>query len=152
MPGKFYEDFVVGVVLRHQPGRTITESDNVLFTCLTMNPSSTHLDEEWMTGSEFRHRLVNSTLTLAVVVGLSVGDTILGTSIANLGFKEVEFPAPVFHGDTISAETRVLDKRDSRSRPDAGVVVFEHRGLNQRGALVCRCQRANLMRKRALPS
>jgi acyl dehydratase len=152
MPGKFYEDFVVGEVLRHQPGRTITESDNVLFTCLTMNPSSTHLDEQWMTGSEFRHRLVNSTLTLAVVVGLSVGDTILGTSIANLGFKEVEFPAPVFHGDTISAETRVLDKRHSRSRPDAGVVVFEHRGLNQRGALVCRCQRANLMRKRALPS
>jgi acyl dehydratase len=151
MPGKFYEDFEVGEVLRHQPGRTITESDNVLFTCLTMNPSSTHLDEEWMTGSEFGHRLVNSTLTLAVVVGLSVGDTILGTSLANLGFKEVEFPAPVFHGDTISAETRVLDKRDSRSRPNAGIVFFEHRGLNQRGALVCRCQRANLMRKRALP-
>jgi acyl dehydratase len=150
MPGTFYEDFEVGEVPRHQPGRTITESDNVLFTCLTMNPSPTHLDGEWMTGSAFGHRLVNSTLPLAVVVGLSVGDTILGTSVANPGFKEVEIPAPVFHGDTISAETCVLDERDSGSRPDAGIVFFEHCGLNQRGTLVRRCQRANLMRKRTL--
>jgi acyl dehydratase len=113
-----------------------------------MNPSSTHLDEAWMKTSEFGQRLVNSTLTLAIVVGLSVSDTILNTGIANLGFKEVEFPAPVFHGDTIDAETTVLDKRESQSRPDAGMVFFEHCGLNQQATLVFRCQRANLMRTR----
>jgi acyl dehydratase len=101
VPGKYYEDFAVGEVMRPQPGRMVAEADNVLFACLTMTPSSAHLDEEWMKTSEFGHRLVNSTLTLAIVVGLSVADTLLNTRIANLGFKEVAFSAPVFHGDTI---------------------------------------------------
>src|ERR1051326_3880045 len=129
MAGKYFEEFVVGQVFKHQPGRTITEMDNVLFTTLTMNPQPLHLDEEFAKQTEFGQRLVNSLLTLGIAVGLSVADTTLGTTIANLGFDKIEFPKPVFHGDTIYVETEIVDKRESRSRPDAGVVFFEHRAI-----------------------
>jgi acyl dehydratase len=148
MPGKYFEEFTVGEVFRHQPGRTITEMDNVLFTCLTMNPQPLHLDAEFARSTEFGQRLVNSILTLGIMVGLSVGDTTLGTTVANLGFDKTEFPKPVFHGDTIYAETEVVEKRESRSRPDAGIVWFEHRARNQRGEIVARCRRAALMKKK----
>jgi acyl dehydratase len=148
MAGKYFEEFAVGQVFQHQPGRTVTEMDNVLFTCLTMNPQPLHLDEEFAKQTEFGQRLVNSLLTLGITVGLSVGDTTLGTTIANLGFDKVEFPKPVFHGDTLSVETEVVDTRESRSRSDAGIVFFEHRALNQRQELVARVRRAGLMRKK----
>src|SRR5215471_10515742 len=148
MAGKYFEEFTVGQVFKHQPGRTITETDNVLFTTLTMNPQPLHLDEEFAKQTEFGQRLVNSLLTLGIAVGLSVADTTLGTTIANLGFDKVEFPKPVFHGDTIYVETEIIDKRESRSRPDAGVVFFEHRAINQRQELVARVRRAGLMRKK----
>ena len=136
MAGKYFEEFSVGQVFKHQPGRTITETDNVLFTTLTMNPQPLHLDEEFAKQTEFGQRLVNSLLTLGIAVGLSVADTTLGTTIANLGFDKIDFPKPVFHGDTIYVETEIVDKRESRSRPDAGVVFFEHRAINQRQELV----------------
>jgi acyl dehydratase len=148
MPGKYFEEFTVGEVFQHQPGRTITEMDNVLFTCLTMNPQPLHLDAEFAKATEFGQRLVNSILTLGIMVGLSVGETTLGTTVANLGFEKTEFPKPVFHGDTLYAETEVVEKRDSRSRPDAGIVWFEHRAKNQRGELVARCRRAALMKRK----
>jgi acyl dehydratase len=148
MAGKYFEEFRVGEVFTHQPGRTVTEMDNVLFTCLSMNPQPLHLDEEFAKQTEFGARLVNSILTLGILVGLSVGDTTLGTTVANLGFEKTEFPKPVFHGDTLYAETEVMDKRESRSRPDAGLVFFEHRAKNQRGDLVARCRRTALMKKK----
>ena len=148
MAGKYFEEFVVGQVFKHQPGRTITETDNVLFTTLTMNPQPLHLDEEFAKQTEFGQRLVNSLLTLGIAVGLSVADTTLGTTITNLGFDKIEFPKPVFHGDTIYVETEIVDKRESRSRPDAGVVFFEHRAINQRQELVARVRRAGLMHKK----
>ena len=148
MAGKYFEEFIVGEVFKHQPGRTVTESDNVMFTCLTMNPQPLHLDEEFAKNTEFGQRLVNSVLTLGIAVGLSVGDTTLGTTIGNLGFDKVEFPKPVFHGDTLYVETEIVDKRESRSRPDAGIVFFEHRAVNQRQELVARIRRAGLMWKK----
>ena len=148
MAGKYFEEFIVGEVFNHQPGRTVTESDNVMFTCLTMNPQPLHLDEEFAKATEFGQRLVNSILTLGIAVGLSVGDTTLGTTIGNLGFDKVEFPKPVFHGDTLYVETEIVDKRESRSRPDAGIVFFEHRAVNQRQELVARIRRAGVMRKK----
>jgi acyl dehydratase len=147
MAGKYFEEFTVGEIFHHQPGRTITEMDNVLFSCLTMNPQPLHLDEEFAKKTEFGTRLVNSLLTLGILVGLSVGDTTLGTTVANLGFDKTEFPKPVFHGDTLYAETEVVEIRESRSRPDAGIVFFEHRAKNQRGEIVARCRRAALMKK-----
>ena len=148
MAGKYFEEFSVGQVFKHQPGRTITEMDNVLFTTMTMNPQPLHLDEEFAKQTEFGQRLVNSLLTLGIAVGLSVADTTLGTTIANLGFDKIDFPKPVFHGDTIYVETEIVDKRESRSRPDAGVVFFEHRAINQRQELVARVRRAGLMRRK----
>ena len=147
MAGLYFEEFTVGQVFRHQPGRTVTEADNVLFTTMTMNPQPLHLDAAFAAQTEFGQRLVNSLLTLGIAVGLSVGDTTLGTTVANLGFDKIEFPKPVFHGDTLYVETEIVDKRESRSRPDAGVVFFEHRATNQRGELVARIHRAGLMRK-----
>ena len=135
-------------MFRHQPGRTVTEADNVLFTTMTMNPQPLHLDAAFASETEFGQRLVNSLLTLGIAVGLSVGDTTLGTTVANLGFDKIEFPKPVFHGDTLYIETEIMDKRESRSRPDAGVVFFEHRATNQRDELVARIRRAGLMRKK----
>ena len=148
MAGLYFEEFTVGQVFRHQPGRTVTEADNVLFTTMTMNPQPLHLDAAFASQTEFGQRLVNSLLTLGIAVGLSVRDTTLGTTVANLGFDKIEFPKPVFHGDTLYIETEIVDKRESRSRPDAGVVFFEHRATNQREELVARIRRAGLMRKK----
>ena len=148
MPGLYFEEFTVGQVFRHQPGRTVTEADNVLFTTMTMNPQPLHLDAEFAAQTEFGQRLVNSLLTLGIAVGLSVGDTTLGTTVGNLGFDKIEFPKPVFQGDTLYVETEIMDKRESRSRPNDGVVFFEHRATNQRKELVARIRRAGLMRKK----
>jgi acyl dehydratase len=148
MAGKYFEEFTVGEVFKHQPGRTVTETDNLLFTTLTMNPQPLHLDVEFSKNAEFGQRLVNSIFTLGLAVGLSVGDTTLGTTVGNLGFEKVEFPKPVFIGDTITVETAVLEKRESKSRPQWGVVMFEHRAINQRGEIVMRCKRAAMMRKK----
>jgi acyl dehydratase len=149
MAGKFFEDLVVGEVFKHDIRRTITEADNVWFSALTHNPAYLHLDEEYCrTQTEFGQRLVNSGFTLGLMVGISVGDTTLGTAIANLGWDEVRFPKPVFHGDTLRVETEVKELRHSRSRPDAGIVVFQHRAYNQRDELVATCLRSGLQRKR----
>jgi acyl dehydratase len=145
MAGKYFEEFTVGQIFKHQPGRTVTEMDNVLFTCLTMNPQPLHLDEEFAKQTEFGQRLVNSLLTLGITVGLSVGDTTLGTTIANLGFDKIEFPKPVFHGDTLKAHTKVIAKRESKSRPNQGIVEFEHTATNQRGEVVAICRRSGLI-------
>jgi acyl dehydratase len=148
MAGKYYEELTVGLTFQHQPGRTVTESDNVLFSCLTMNPQPLHVDFHAASKAEFGKPLVNSLFTLGVVVGLSVGETTLGTTVGNLGFEKTEFPKPVFHGDTIYSETEVVDRRESKSRPQWGIVTFEHRGKNQHGDLVVRCVRQAMMRKK----
>jgi acyl dehydratase len=142
MAGKYFEELEVGMVFEHQPGRTVTETDNLLFTALTLNPQPLHLDAEFAKGTQHGQILVNSIFTLGLVVGLSVGDTTLGTTLGNLGFDETTFPNPVFIGDTITAQTEVVDKRESKSKPDRGVVTFEHRGVNQRGEVVVRCRGA----------
>jgi acyl dehydratase len=150
MAGKTFDELDVGATFHHQPARTVTETDNLLFSTLTMNPQPLHLDAEFSKDTEFGQRLVNSLFTLGLVVGLSVGDTTLGTTVGNLGFEKVEFPKPVFLGDTLRAESEVVAKRASRSRPEWGIVTFEHRGINQRDEVVCRCQRAAMMlRQRA---
>jgi acyl dehydratase len=145
MAGKYFEEFEVGAVFEHRPARTVTETDNLLFSALTMNPQPLHLDAEFAKGTEFGKILVNSIFTLGLVVGLSVGDTTLGTTVGNLGFEKIEFPKPVFLGDTIRAETEVVAARASRSRPGQGIVTFEHRGVNQRGEVVCRAVRNALL-------
>lgn len=150
MSGQYYEQLEVGRIFQHPIRRTITEMDNVLFSALTHNPAALHLDEEYCREhTEFGKRIVNSAFTLGLVVGISVGDTTLGTTIGNLGLEEVRFPAPVFHGDTVHVETEVISRRESNSRPNAGLVVFEHRGYNQRDVLVARIRRTALMLKRA---
>ena len=151
MAGLYYEEFVTGQVFEHPIRRTITEADNVLISTLTHNPSALHLDEEYCREhTEFGQRLVNSCLTLSLMVGISVNDTTHGTAVANLGWDEVRFPEPLFHGDTIHVETEVLELRDSRSRPHNGIVIFEHRAYNQHGTLVGSCKRTALMlRKKA---
>ena len=126
----------------------MTETDNVLFTTLTHNPALLHLDEDYMKGTEFGARIVNSVYTLGLMVGISVGDTTLGTAIANLGWDEVRFPKPLFHGDTVRVTTEVIDLRESKSRPDAGIVTFLHKAFNQHGDLVASCKRTGLQRKR----
>jgi acyl dehydratase len=148
MAGKVFEELAVGQVFQHQPGRTVTEADNVLFSCLTMNPQPLHVDFHAAAKAEFGKPLVNSLFTLGVAVGLSVGETTLGTTVGNLGFEKVEFPKPVFHGDTIYAETEVVEKRESKSRPEWGIVTFEHRAKNQHGELIMRCRRAAMMRRK----
>jgi len=144
--GLWFEELETGVVYRHRPGRTIGEGDNTLFSTLTMNPQELHLDAVAGAASEFGERLVNSLLTLSTLVGLSVAQLTQGTTVANLGFERVSFPAPVLHGDTLLAETEVLAKRRSASRPEAGVVTFEHRARNQRGELVAVAVRVALVR------
>ncbi len=144
--GRWYEEMDEGVTYRHRPGRTATEADNVLFTTLTMNPQPLHLDAAWSAGQPFGERLVNSMWTLSTLVGLSVGQLTLGTLVANLGLTDVAFPHPVRVGDTLYAESTVLAKRLSRSRPGEGVVEVEHRGLNQEEVLVARCRRTMLVR------
>ena len=149
MPGVWFDELEVGRVFQHPIRRTVTETDNVLFSAMTHNPAQLHLDEEYCrTETEFGRRLVNSCFTLGLMVGISVGDTTLGTAVANLGWDEVRFPKPLFHGDTVRVETEVLELRPSKSRPDQGVVVFGHRAYNQHGELVASCKRTGLQRKR----
>ena len=143
--GKYLDELSVGDVYEHRPGRTVTEADNVLFTTLTMNTQSLHLDAAFAQTREFGQRLVNSLFTMSTVVGLSVADLTEGTTVANLGFSDIRFPAPVFIGDTLTAETEIVDKRLSTSRPGQGVVTFEHRGRNQRAEIVCTARRAALV-------
>ncbi len=145
MAGLYYEEFKVGMTFQHDIRRTITEADNVFFTSMTHNPAALHLDEEYAKKTEFGTRIVNSCLTLSFMVGISVGQTTLGTTVANLGWDEVRFPKPLFHGDTIHVETEILELRDSKSRPNQGIVVFQHRAYNQRDELVGSCKRSALM-------
>jgi acyl dehydratase len=145
MTGLYFEEFREGQVFEHALSRTVTEMDNVLFSTLTMNPQPLHLDAEFAKKTEFGQRLVNSLFTLGLVIGISVGETTLGTTIANLGMSDVRFPKPVFHGDTLRVRTTIRAKRKSQSRPDAGIVEFEHHGINQRGETVAICRRAGLM-------
>lgn len=148
MAGLYFEDFEVGQLFKHELGRTVTEMDNVMFSSLTMNPQPLHIDAEYARTTEFGRPIVNSLFTLGLVIGISVADTTLGTTIANLGMKNVEFPAPVFHGDTIRVETSVISKRLSRSRQNAGIVEFRHHGINQNGVLVCNLNRHAFMKCR----
>ncbi|MBF6271602.1 MaoC family dehydratase [Nocardia farcinica] len=148
MAGLWFDDLTIGDTFDHAIRRTVTETDNVLFTAMTHNPAQLHLDEQYMESSQFGARIVNSAFTLGLMVGISVGDTTLGTAVANLGWDEVRFPAPVFHGDTIRVTTEVIDLRDSRSRPDQGIVTFLHRAFNQNDELVASCKRTGLQRRR----
>ncbi len=147
MPGLYFEEFSVGQIFDHPIRRTVTETDNVLVTTLTHNPAALHLDAEYMKNTEFGKPIVNSCLTLGLMVGISVNDTTHGTTVANLGWDEVRFPQPVFHGDTLRIETEVLEVRASKSRPDNGIVIFAHRAFNQDDVLVAHCKRSALMLK-----
>jgi len=142
MPGLYFEEFSVGQTFTHPIRRTVTEADNVFFTAMTHKPAQLHLDEEYAKGTEFGTRIVNSLFTLGLMIGISVGDTTLGTTVANLGMDEVRFPKPVFHGDTLHVETEVLELRASKSRPRQGIVVFQHKAINQRGEVVAQCKRS----------
>lgn len=146
MAGLYFEEFEIGKVYEHAITRTVTEMDNVLFTCLTHNPQPLHLDAEFAAKTEWGKPLVNSLFTLGLMIGVSVGDTTLGTTIGNLGMTDVKFPNPVFHGDTLRATTEVASKRESKSRPGSGIVDFIHRSYNQRGELVAECRRQAFMR------
>jgi acyl dehydratase len=145
MPGRYFEDWVIGDRLEHQPHRTVTETDNLLISTLTHNPQPLHLDAEYAARTEFGEIIVNGTFTFALMIGLSVGDTTLGTLVANLGYDKVRMPKPVFIGDTLRAESEVIGLRDSKSRPDAGIVTFGHWLYNQRDDIVCMCERTGLM-------
>ena len=145
MPGRHFDQFSPGEVIRHDLRRTVTETDNLLICTLTHNPQPLHLDAEFAAGTEFGRIVVNGIFTFGLMVGVSVGDTTLGTLVANLGYDEVVMPKPVFVGDTLHCETGVVETRESRSRPNAGLVVFEHRALNQRDEVVCKCKRTALL-------
>ena len=142
--GMYFDELEVGDEFEHAPGRTITEADNVAFTTMTMNSQALHLDAHWAQSQPFGQRLVNSMLTLATLVGASVTQLTQGTLVANLGFEEVEFPHPLYHGDTLYTRSRITAKRPSRSRPGQGIVTVEHIGTNQEGAVVARCVRSGL--------
>jgi acyl dehydratase len=148
MAGRYFDDWTVGDRISHEIRRTVTETDNLLFTVMTHNPQPLHLDVEAAKASEFGQILVNGTFTFALMVGLSVGDTTLGTLVANLGYDKVVMPKPVFIGDTMRAETEIADLRESRSRPTAGIVTFRHELFNQRNELVCHCLRSALVSRR----
>ena len=148
MAGLFFEEFEVEMEFNHSLTRTVTEADNLLFCAMTHNPQPLHLDEEFSKDTEFGQRIVNSLFTLGLVIGVSVNDTTLGTTIANLGMTDVRFVNPVFHGDTVRSVTRVKEMRESKSRPNAGLVVFEHIGYNQRDEEVAYCIRTAFMRKK----
>ena len=147
MSGKPWEDWIVGETLTHDIRRTVTETDNLLFSTMTHNPQPLHLDVEAAKASEFGRILVNGTFTFSLMVGLSVGDTTLGVLVANLGYDKLVMPKPVFLGDTLRAETEVVALRESGSRPGAGLITFKHRMLNQRDELVCECLRTALIRR-----
>jgi acyl dehydratase len=146
--GLWFEEFELNTVYRHAPGRTVSEADNILFSTLTMNPQALHLDAAWSSEQPFGARLVNSLFTLSTMVGLSVAQLTQGTIVANLGFRDVRFPKPVFHGDTLYCETVVLEKRESQSRPGEGIVTFEHTASNQHGEVVAVAVRSTMMRMR----
>ncbi len=148
MSGKYFEELEVGLTFEHEPGRTVTETDNLLFTSLTQNPQPLHLDAEFARQSIHGRILVNSIFTLGLVVGLSVADTTLGTTLGNLGFDRTTFPLPVFIGDTVRVTSKVTDRRASRTKPDRGIVTFEHTGTNQRGEIVCTCSRGAMMMRK----
>jgi acyl dehydratase len=145
MQGLYYDELEVGRVIEHAIRRTATDMDNTLFSCLTHNPQPLHIDHQFAAESEWGKPLVNSIFTLGLMIGLSVSDTTLGTTIANLGMTDVKFPKPVFAGDTIRATTEVVSKRKSGSRPNAGIVVFRHRAFNQRNEMVAECYRQAFM-------
>ena len=145
MSGQYFEQFEIGQHFRHEVRRTLTEADNVIFTTMTMNPAAVHLDAEYAKGTEFGRPLVNSLFTLGLIIGLTVADTTFGTTVGNLGFEEVRFPKPVFVGDTLRAETTIVAKRASKSRPGQGLITFEHRGINQRDEEVLFARRVGLM-------
>ena len=148
MSGLYFEEFEVGMEFNHPLTRTVTEMDNILFCAMTHNPQPLHLDEEFSKGTMYGQRLVNSMFTLGLVIGVTVGDTTMGTTLGNLGLTDVRFVNPVFHGDTIRAVTKITDKRESKSRPTTGIVTFEHYGFNQRDEEVAFCLRTGLMMKR----
>ncbi len=149
MSGKYFEEFEVGMTFDHEPGRTVTETDNLLFTTMTMNPQPLHLDAEFARETVHGQILVNSIFTLGLVVGLSVRDTTLGTTLGNLGFDKISFPNPVFVSDTIYAKSIVVAKRESQTKQDRGIVTFEHQGINQRDELVCSCIRNAMIVRRS---
>ena len=150
MSGLYFEEFTVGQKFVHDIRRTVLDVDNLLFSALTYNPAAVHIDHHYAAGTEFGKPLVNSIFTLGLVIGLSIGNTTLGTTVANLGMTETVFPNPVFAGDTIRVETVVVALRESNSRPTQGIVTFDHTGLNQRDEVVCRTRRAALMLRKPM--
>ena len=147
--GLYFEDFAIGAVFRHRLTRTVTQMDNMLFSNMTLNPQPLHIDAHFCaTETEWGRPLMNSLFTLGLMIGISVNDTTVGTTIANLGMTDVKFPKPVFHGDTLRVTTEVVGKRESRSRPDAGIVELLHRAFNQKGEMVAECRRQAMMRRR----
>lgn len=147
MPGKYYDELEVGEIILHSRGRTITETDNVMFNALTMNNQPLHLDKEYASKTQYGQRIVNGIYTLGLAVGITVGDLTEGTIVANLGYEKVNHPAPVFLGDTLTVETEVLSKRDSKSNPNHGIVKLKHRGLKQDGTVVLEVERIVLFLK-----
>ena len=148
MPGLYFDEFSLGQKFDHPIRRTVTEADNVFFTAMTHNPAQLHLDEEYAKNTEFGTRIVNSLFTLGLMIGISVNDITVGTTVANLGMTETVFPHPVFHGDTIRVETTVVSVRESKSKPDRGIVEFDHRAYNQQDVLVAKCLRQAMMLKK----
>ena len=148
MAGRWFEELEVGRVYHHPITRTVTQMDNMMFSCLTMNPQPLHIDREFAARTEWGQPLMNSLFTLGLMIGISVNDLTVGTTIANLGMTDVRFPAPLFENDTVSVTTEVLSKRESKSRPDAGIVEFDHKAFKQDGTLVAQCRRQAFMRKR----
>ena len=148
MQGLYLEDLEVGRKFEHALRRTVTEMDNTLFSCLTHNPQPLHIDHDFASKTEWGKPLVNSLFTLGVMIGISVNDTTLGTTVGNLGMTDVRFPKPVFHGDTLHVTTEVVSSRETKSRPDAGIVEFVHKAFNQKGELVAECRRQAMMRRR----
>lgn len=148
MAGRYFEDWTIGDRIAHEIHRTVTETDNLLFSTMTHNPQALHLDIEAAKASEFGQIIVNGTFTFALMVGLSVSDTTLGTLVANLGYDKLTMPKPVFIGDTMRAETEVAELKESRSRPTAGIVIFRHELTNQRNEIVCQCLRTALISRR----
>ncbi len=148
MAGLYLEDLVVGRTFRHPLRKTVTESDNMLFSVMTLNPQPLHIDFDYAAKTEWGRPLVNSLFTLGLMIGISVNDITVGTTVANLGMTQTVFPHPVFHGDTLRVETTVVSARESKSRPDRGIVEFEHRAYNQNDALVAKCTRQAMMLKR----
>lgn len=148
MPGKYFDELEVGMVIKHETGRTLTEMDNVLFSMLTMNPQPLHIDAHFAAGTPFGQRIVNGIFTLGLVVGITVGELTAGTIIANLGYENINHPHPMFHGDTLYVETEITGKRESQSRPNAGIVTMKHIGRNQNGVICIEVTRSALFLKR----